>query len=1102
MYTCTDLPLVLTLLFFLFLLPSLVLPALDPNKSLTQYRLHIWNMESGLPTNSVVAVQQTRDGYLWIGTNDGLVRFDGIRFESYNREKPPQLKSSIRALYVDKNGILWIGTTSSGLVRYKDGRFTTYPITKYGDHYEIRAINEDRWGNLWIGSLGGGLTCLKGKEFTTYTTTTPGQGLPDNEVRFIYKDGNEDLWVTTTAGIVKLLEPGVFRVYVSHKDLPCLITACLYDEDTKDLWIGTGDSGLFRLRNGALSRARSGTFTSYHTEAGVPSTPINYLYKDSMDTLWIGTDGGLIRMKNEVFQILPGSDDPVSGYVYSIYEDREGSLWFGTLDGGLHQLRDSKFTNYTTSEGLAHDYINCIHKGQADSLWIGTKGGLNLLSLKSGKLITPLTTGQRLLDNSIICIFEDPSGYLWIGTWGGLQQFKDGKFTLLTKKDGLSDNRITCIFKDKQGDTWIGTESGLNRFNHGKGNFDVFTRADGLLSNRIEVIDEDRRGNLWIGTDAGLNRFSEGKITVFDPGGELKNKFIRYIYEDKEGVFWFGTESGLIRVAGVTIKEKETTTDVYFYNIQSGLKENRVYSILEDENGYLWLGGQNGISRIKRKELEDFAAGKIAHLEPDSYDEKDGMKSRWCTGSGFKTPDGRFWFPTSMGVTVIDPANMESNPLPPTIIIEQFTADGESVNMSKSSRGPVALAPGKKRLEFYYTSVSFINPQKMTFKLKLVGYDRDWIDMGTTRHTTYTGLSPGHYTLKARVCNSDGVWNREGASFSFYLKPYFYQTAWFYILIALLVIMAAVSFYLFRVRQLKTRERELSRLVERRTRDLKERTVELEKAHYKLRESNEIIETKNRHITDSIRYAHKIQQAMLPIKERMAKELQDYFVIYKPRDIVSGDFYWFDVIDDRYFLALADCTGHGVPGALLSMIGYMMLNEVVNERRIHDPALALSHLHQGFRRILKQEMGEIDAHAYTYDGMDVGLCRMDVKAGKITFAGARHSLFYSNKTGLIEVKGNKKSIGGRQKEEKRFFTNHEIAIGNQMMIYLTSDGFADQPNPANEKYGSRRLKGLLQAHAQLGAKQQEEVLLKELARHQGGEEQRDDITVLGIRLHA
>jgi serine phosphatase RsbU (regulator of sigma subunit) len=798
-------------------------------------------------------------------------------------------------------------------------------------------------------------------------------------------------------------------------------------------------------------------------------------------------------MRNGKSSTLASGNGLACDTVSSIYEDREGSLWVGTLDCGLHQLRDSKFTTYTRKKGLSHDFINCIYEDRAGWLWIGTQEGLNRLNLKNGELTTELTTSQGLLNDIITCILEDPAGFLWVGTSGGLHKFKDGKLTTLTKKHGLSDNSIRCISEDKQGNTWIGTENGLNRYNINNKKFTFFTKKEGLLSDHIEVIYEDSKDCLWIGTDVGLNRFIDGEVSIYNPKGMFEKNWIRCIYEDNNGVLWFGTFGGLI-----CVQDNET----FRYTIRSGLIENRVYSILEDESGYLWLGGRNGISRIKKKDLEDFSQGKIRQIQPESYNEKDGMKSRWCTGIGCKTRDGRFWFPTIVGMTMIDPNHIKTNQIPPPVKIEKIIVDGQAIYIHEKEPGktPMKLGVGKKRLEIYYKSVSFINPQKIRFKIRLQGYDDDWLDMGNSRTTTYTGLPPGDYTFNVKACNPDGVWNQEGASLFFYLQPYFYETTWFLLLAVLSVLFLGFLVYRFRVRQLKAREKELTQLVELRTRDLKERTVELENAHHKLRQSKEIIEEKNRHIMDSFRYAHKIQQTMLPIKEKLEKELKDHFVIYKPKDIVSGDFYWFDVVKDQYFLAVADCTGHGVPGALLSMIGGMMLNEVIHARHILDPAKILARLHQGFRYTLKQEIEETD----TYDGMDIGLCQVDLHTGKITYAGAHHSLYYVKGSNFTEIKGDRKSIGGRQKEKKHTFTNHEIDIldKNQdgIMIYLTSDGFAAQHNPGNRKYGSRQLKQFLQSIAAMPVGQQEEALLKELIKHQANEEQRDDITIIGIRL--
>ena len=824
---------------FLFLMTSFSLMALDPNKIITQYNVQVWNMQEGLPGNSVLALRQTQDGYLWIGTLDGLGRFDGVHFELFTKGKIPQLKDNvIRALYQDQNGILWIGTSSGGLTRYTEGEFMTYPITEHKALYKISAISEDRWGNLWIGSITEGLTCLhlSSGNFTTYTTK---QRLPHNQVRFIHKDGNADLWVATAAGIVKLLKPGNFQIYAPQDFLPFFKTTCLYEEETDTLWIGTGGGALFRIKNGTLS--------SYGTEAGIPHLTITYLFQDRMKNLWIGTDGGgLTRMKDGVFSTIPGEDRLTDGFVYSIYEDREGSLWIGTLEGGLHQLRDSKFTTFTTREGLIHDYVDCIYESRDGDLWIGTIGGLSLLKLKKGIMTTVLTTREGLLNNIVLSLFEDPSGYLWIGTWDGLYRFKDGKLFTLTKRDGLSDNRIACIVGDAWGNTWIGTWNGLNRYNASNGQFTLFTTNEGLLSNLIVFIFEDSKGNLWVGTDAGLNCLRDGVITAYKQESGIEKNFFRCGYEDKPGTLWFGTKGGLIRM---TVKEKEAAlhTHTYTFTVQSGLIENDVYSIVEDERGYLWLAGRKGISRVRKKELENFAAGKIDRVQPDRYNEKDGMKSRWCTGTGCKTRDGRFWFPTSKGVTMIDPNHIKKNILPPSLIIEKLIVDGESINIHAKAwkKKPVELAPGKKRVEIYYTAVSFINSREIKFKSMLKGYDSDWVNMGNARSTNYTSLSPGHYTFKMMACNADGVWNEKEASFSFYLKPYFYQTSWFYLLVVLFVLLVTFSLYRFRVRQLKTREKELSALVELRTGDLKERNIELENAQQKLRHSKDLIEAKS-----------------------------------------------------------------------------------------------------------------------------------------------------------------------------------------------------------------------------------------------------------------
>ncbi len=1063
--------------FALFWGVSSTLSALDPGKAITQYNVKTWNMKDGLPGNYVFAIRQTKDGYLWFGTQNGLIRFDGLNFESFTMENTTRLKdNNILSLYEDRDGTLWIGTHSGGLTRYKEGVFFTYPMEKYPALYRIRAIEEDRWGNLWIGSYGKGLTSLGDGQFTHYTTD---HELPGMKVKTICKDGSRDLWVTTTGGTVKLLEPGIFIDHTPRAPLPTdnVKTTCLYEKDTESLWIGTGGAGLFRLKNGVLDQ--------YGTGDGIPDQTITYLYRDRLKNFWVGTNGdGLTRMSNSILSKLPDGERLAGSFINTIYEDMEGSLWIGTVKEGLYQLRDGKFTTYTTREGLVDNYILCVHESRAGDLWIGTKGGLLRLK-KGGTLTTEFTTGTGLLNNNVTSLCEDLSGHLWIGTWGGLHRFKDGKMTLSSKENGLSDNRIKSIRYDNRETIWIGTINGLNRFDNETGTFTVFTRKDGLSGNTVNFIFKDREGKLWIGTDAGLNLENNGAFTVHEPTIEAGNSSFQCVYQDDEGVLWFGTNNGLIRLKG-----EETTP----YTIECGLIGNDVDSILEDKKGYLWLAGRNGISRVGKIDLEDFRRGKIKRIQPDSYNETDGMKSRWCTGPGCKTGDGRLWFPTIEGVAMIDPNNITPPPAP-SPIIDKLIADGvtlETHAMVKEKK-TLEVAPGKKRLEFHYKAISFINPKKMEFKIRLTGYDDDWVKMGTKRSTTYTGIPPGIYTFNVTSRHPGDNWNGEGTSFSFYLKPYFWQTTWFFVITALAIFLSVFGGYRFRVRQLRARARVLKTMV-------KNRTMELEAAHRELQKSKEIIEEKNRHTMAGIRYARKIQQTMLPMKEKMETHFKESFVLFQPKDIISGDFYWFDIVKGHYFVILADCTGHGVPGALLSMIGYMMLNEVMHGRRISDPAKILARLHQGFRYVLKQEVEDAD----TYDGMDIGLCRIDLKKRKLIYAGARRPLYYVKGPEFFEIKGDRKSIGGRQREVKHVFTNHKIDIPRKdrggLMLYLTSDGYADQHNPGNKKYGSRRLRQFLRDIAHLSTAAQQKALMEALKNHRLDEEQRDDISIIGLRI--
>ncbi|MGD2090314.1 MAG: two-component regulator propeller domain-containing protein [Candidatus Aminicenantes bacterium] len=819
-------------LLFLWISSFVYLRALDPEKAITQYKLDIWQEERGLTQSSVFVIHQTRDGYTWLGTLNGLVRFDGSRFKVFNKGNTDQLKDNvIGALLEDGQGNLWIGTEAGGLSCLKDGEFKTYSPEEYEDLKKISSIFEDQAGSLWIGTLDNGLIRLKKGEFTTYTTR---DGLTSSRIRAFHQDEGGRLWIATSTGLSIRDPSGRFTPFVPESGGFDKYILSMCSTKSGDLWIGCSD-GLYCLRNG--------TFTYYGRTEGLPNPKIRCLYEDSSRNLWAGTGGGgLVRIKKNRIETFSPEDGLASGDVFSIHEDREGNLWIGTLHGGLHRLRDTTFTPYTTREGLSHDIVNCISEDREGSIRFGTEYGVN--RLMNGRLTLEWTTKQGLSSNNVTAIIEGSRGDLWIGTWSGLNRYKDGKFKYFKNQNDALYTWIRQVQEDKTGAVRILTFENLSQLY--KGEFTVLINKKDVSNRNLICFHRDRHGSFWVGTyGVGLYRLKQGKLTAYTTKEGLVNDEVDCIYEDDQGILYIGTRGGL------SLLDNGKFTN---YTAKSGLIDRYIYYILEDEAGYLWLTGRTGISRISKKELSDFTVGKIEKINPVLFNQSNGIKSPLST-HGIKTRDGRLWFATDKGAVVVDPSNIKKNTLPPPVVIEEVLVDGEAVSISSLPSGyreetPLVIPPGKKRLEFYYTGLSFVRSRQIKFELKLEGYDSDWVDAGFSRSTTYTSLSPGKYTFRVKACNSDGVWSEKDTSFSFYLKSYFYQTTWFYLSALLFVLLLAFFFHRFRVRQLKTREKELGRLVDLRTSDLKERNLELEKAQQNIQRSKELIEAKNQQLEE------------------------------------------------------------------------------------------------------------------------------------------------------------------------------------------------------------------------------------------------------------
>ena len=802
----------------LLVISPILYASLDPAKAITQYGHDVWQAESGLPQNSVLAIAQTPDGYLWLGTEEGLARFDGVRFTTFDKRNTPALRgNTVSALLADRSGSLWIGTNGGGLTRLKNGRFTTLTTKDGLASNAVLSLYEDREAGLWVGTDGGGLNRLKDGRFATYTVKN---GLADNAVFSICEDQNGSLWFATHAGLSRL-QDGRFTSLRRQDGLPDPYVRAVYPDRGGNLWIGTNGGGL-------AERLKDGRLVTYTVKDGLSSNAVWCVYEDREGTLWIGAgDGGLDRYRNGRFTAYTTKQGLSSNGIWSIYEDRESSLWIGTTGGGLNRLRDGAFTTYTSQEGLSNDVVLPVYEDREGNLWVGTAAGIN--RIRAGH-ITSYTTKNGLSNDFVFSICQDEKGYLWIGTRHGLSRFAKGKFEVYTAENGLPNDVVTSSYVDRQGALWFGTRGGLTEFKGGK--FVTYTIRDGLSSNNVQSIVQDRAGDLWAGTGgAGLIRFSNGKFTVLSTKNGLSNDVVRSLYADDDGNLWVGTHGGGLN----RLKNGKFTS----YTTQNGLFDDVVFQILDDGLGSLWMSSNKGIFRVSKRQLDAVAQGSARSVDSVAYGPSDGMKSRECNGgfqpAGWKTREGLLCFPTTKGLAVIDPRSLKLDSLPPPVVVEQVVADKRSFGPLTGARIP----PGDGKLEFQYTALTFLSPEKIRFKYILEGFDRDWTEAGSRRAAYYTNIPPGKYRFRVVASNRDGVWTGTGASFEFCLEPHFHQTLWFQLLSGVLVITLGLGVHRLRVRQLNSREQELSRRVAKRTRELQQEVAERKRAEAGLRESEE-----------------------------------------------------------------------------------------------------------------------------------------------------------------------------------------------------------------------------------------------------------------------
>jgi diguanylate cyclase (GGDEF)-like protein len=748
--------------------------ALDPQRALTQTRLSTWTTEAGLPQSTIDAIVQTRDGYLWLGTEEGLVRFDGLRFKVTDRKNAPALSSAfVSALFEARDGALWIGTYGGGLARLRNGVVEAFHPELLGSD-RVRAIHATPDGVMFLATAGGGLVRIEGERVTRFTTR---DGLPSDRIWALTDDGAGGLWVATHGGGVVQWRDGKAQRAISAKNgLPSDLARTLLRDADGTLWIGTDGGGLAAWKDGAISRKLT-------TRDGLPSDFIRVLARDRDGSLWIGTDGGVARWRGLATEVLHVDNGLPSPVIRTILEDREGNLWVGTT-GGLVRLRDTRFLPFTRREGLPVDSVRAILEGGDQRIWVGTEGG-GLCEITRSALRCR-TTRDGLPHDSIYTLAPGRDG-LWVGTdGGGVLRLRDDRIveSIDARRSGLPNDRVRALVETANG-LWVSTTAGLALVRGGHAN-----RVKELEDRQLRPLLALPDGNLLVGTDgAGLWRVAadgSSAALVARAGRGLQSDRVFTLASDAEGDgVWIGTSGGGLSRLDLKSGVVKTVTT------REGLFDDVVFQVIDTgRGGDLWMTSNRGLYRVARERVLRAMAGERVDLSGRVYGTADGMPSAECNAASpaaIRARDGRLWVGTARGIAVVDPAAADPNTVPPPVHVEEVFLDG--VAAGASSGGSIRIPPGTRRIEVHYTGLSLRSPERVTFRYLLDGYDVNWIDAGTNRVAHYTRLAPGTYDFRVMATNEDGVRSQGDARLALIVEPRWFET-WWARLAALLLIAA------------------------------------------------------------------------------------------------------------------------------------------------------------------------------------------------------------------------------------------------------------------------------------------------------------------------
>lgn len=1070
----------LTINYFKRIIPLLLSCIVITHFSKAQtLNLNQFGIEEGLPQSSVYTMLQGKDGSIWVGTMNGVSKYNGLSFENFTK-KNGLAENRVTASCQDNKGNIWFGHWSGGITKYDAQTKTLAEVTpgQIKLSKTITSIVGDKQGVIWIGTKGDGLIKNENGNFTAYTTN---QGLSSNTITALLENKDGTIWIGTDNGIM------VYKSGFSQLDkiLPSRSITCFLNDTKGNTWIGTSDKGIIRINP-------QGQMKNFTTTSGLASNNIKTIFEALNGSVFIGTNSDGIskyvpqlevsNYKGSLFTTISTQHGLSNDHIFSIIQDREKNIWIGT-QLNLNQYFDEQFEIFGENDGLKNSLVWSVIQDKHKNFWVGTETGLvkfipDIHSAKGENIpgknkktayqfMSKTGRNGEVLNTS--ALYEDIKGNIWYTDFGrGVSRLNPvtNEIRHFTKETGLPVNDIYAINGDQAGNIWIGTnKGGLLKYDITTEKFQTFTTKDGIGSNQVYSIFRDSKNRMWFGC-------LSGNLTMLDPanGNNFKTfsdkegypgNFTLCITEDKQGNIWLGTfDQGLYRYDGKAFKN---------YSTKNGLSTDTPFLMVCDDKNNLWIGTGLGIDKFNLKD-ETFK----------HYEKQDGFLGIEINpNAALKDADGNLWFGSIVGLVKYNSRLAKSNMVEAITTIKDPRIFFQNVNIPEDHE----FSWNQNHITFDFIGTSLTNPKRVKYRYFLEGVDKDWSPIVKENSVTYPDLEPGRYTFNVRSSNSDGVWNKEPVTFKFEINAPFWKKSWFYFLVLTIIFISGFIFVKVRERNLRKENIILEKKVAERTEIISKQKDEIEK--------------KNNVIIDSIEYAKNIQQSILPGNDDLTRVFNKHFILYKPKDIVSGDFYWLHENNERILVAAADCTGHGVPGAFMSIMGYNLLNETINEKSKANPSEMLDILNSKVLNSLKQH----DKNTSAKYGMDIALVSINKSKSTLEFAGAHNSLLVFRGDECIQLKADRLSVGSLIKEETGSFTNHVFNLQKNDMLYMFSDGYVDQiGGPDNKKFFATPFRELLQSISSMDEKKQCEILDETIVKWRGSRSQIDDILVIGIRI--